>query len=75
MLCSTVLRLRNMKFAFLGDYIVDKAKEACENGGDLSVEANRRKVEQTIISFYREQMVIATNLQNKYPDQYSDKPK
>lgn len=64
-----------MKFAFLGDYIVDKAKEACENGGDLSVEANRRKVEQTIISFYREQMVIATNLQNKYPDQYSDKPK
>lgn len=75
LLCSTILRLRNMKFAFLGDYIVNKAKEACENGGDLSIEANRRKVEQTIISFYREQMVTATNLQNKYPDQYFDKPK
>lgn len=67
-----VFRLRNMKLAFLGENLINKAYEI--DTGDLGLEPNRRKVEQAIISYYRDQQVVATNLVNKYPDKYSDKP-
>jgi hypothetical protein len=71
---SNAFRLRNMKLAFLGENLINKAHETCENLGDLTIEANWRKVEQAIVSIFQEQQVVATNLIDKYPDKYLDKP-
>jgi hypothetical protein len=64
-----------MKLAFLGENVISKASKICEHEGDLSVPENRQKVEQAIISYYREQKVVATGLINKPPEQYTDKPR
>jgi hypothetical protein len=66
LLGSNAFRLKNMKLAFLGENLINKAYETCKNMGDLSIEANRRKVEQTIVSYQWDQQVVATNLINKY---------
>lgn len=63
-----------MKLAFLGKNLINKAYEICENTRDLSIEHNRRKVEKATISYYWDQQVVATNLVNKCPDKYSNKP-